>query len=436
MKRLVWKALDAGARADALARPRPVADRERAAEVARLIAMVRADGDVAVRALTRRFDGVELGDSRVPPEAFDEAEASLDAGLKAAIDASYDRIRRFHEAQRLAPVEVETAPGLRCMRIVVPIARVGLYVPAGTAPLPSTALMLGVPAQLAGCETIVLCTPPRPDGRCDPAVLYAARRCGIERVHAVGGVQAIAAMAYGTESIPKCDKVFGPGNAWVTEAKQQVALDPAGAAIDLPAGPSEVLVIADDQANPAFVAADLLSQAEHGADSQVMLVSDSPALLDAVLAEIDRQLAALPRREVASRALAESRAILVDTLDEALSISNDYAPEHLILAVAEPRRALGQVRNAGSVFLGGLTPESLGDYTSGTNHVLPTNGFARAWSGLSLASFQKTITVQEASADGLRAVGPDAIAIARAEGLVAHERAVSIRLAALEGGVA
>jgi histidinol dehydrogenase len=436
MKRLVWKALDAGARADALARPRPVADRERAAEVARLIAMVRADGDVAVRALTRRFDGVELGDSRVPPEAFDEAEASLDAGLKAAIDASYDRIRRFHEAQRLAPVEVETAPGLRCMRIVVPIARVGLYVPAGTAPLPSTALMLGVPAQLAGCETIVLCTPPRPDGRCDPAVLYAARRCGIERVHAVGGVQAIAAMAYGTESIPKCDKVFGPGNAWVTEAKQQVALDPAGAAIDLPAGPSEVLVIADDQANPAFVAADLLSQAEHGADSQVMLVSDSPALLDAVLAEIDRQLAALPRREVASRALAESRAILVDTLDEALSISNDYAPEHLILAVAEPRRALGQVRNAGSVFLGGLTPESLGDYTSGTNHVLPTNGFARAWSGLSLASFQKTITVQEASADGLRAVGPDAIAIARAEGLVAHERAVSIRLAALEGGEA
>jgi len=436
MKRLVWKALDAGARADALARPRPMADRERAAEVARLIAMVRADGDVAVRALTRRFDGVELGDSRVSPEAFDEAEASLDAGLKAAIDASYDRIRRFHEAQRLAPVEVETAPGLRCSRIVVPIARVGLYVPAGTAPLPSTALMLGVPAQLAGCETIVLCTPPRPDKRCDPAVLYAARRCGIERVHAVGGVQAIAAMAYGTESIPKCDKVFGPGNAWVTEAKQQVALDPAGAAIDLPAGPSEVLVIADDQANPAFVAADLLSQAEHGADSQVMLVSDSPALLDAVLAEIDRQLAALPRCEVASQALAESRAILVDTLDEALTISNDYAPEHLILAVAEPRRALGQVRNAGSVFLGGLTPESLGDYTSGTNHVLPTNGFARAWSGLSLASFQKTITVQEASADGLRAVGPDAIAIARAEGLVAHERAVSIRLAALEGGVA
>jgi histidinol dehydrogenase len=296
--------------------------------------------------------------------------------------------------------------------------------------------MLGVPAQLAGCETIVLCTPPRPDGRCDPAVLYAARRCGIERVHAVGGVQAIAAMAYGTGSIPKCDKVFGPGNAWVTEAKQQVALDPAGAAIDLPAGPSEVLVIADAQANPAFVAADLLSQAEHGADSQVMLVSDSPGLLDAVLAEIDRQLAALPRREVASRALAESRAILVDTLDEALSISNDYAPEHLILAVAEPRRALGQVRNAGSVFLGALTPESLGDYTSGTNHVLPTNGFARAWSGLSLASFQKTITVQEATADGLRAVGPDAIAIARAEGLVAHERAVSIRLAALEGGVA
>jgi histidinol dehydrogenase len=436
MKRLVWKALDAGARADALARPRPVADRERAAEVSRLIAMVRADGDVAVRALTRRFDGVELGESRVPPEAFDEAEASLDAGLKAAIDASRDRIRRFHEAQRPAPIDVETAPGLRCMRIVVPISRVGLYVPAGTAPLPSTALMLGVPAELAGCEAIVLCTPPRPDGRCDPAVLYAARRCGIDRVHAIGGVQAIAAMAYGSGSVPKCDKLFGPGNAWVTEAKQQVALDPAGAAIDMPAGPSEVLVIADAQANPAFVAADLLSQAEHGADSQVVLVSDSPALVDAVLTEIDRQLAALPRRELAAKALAGSRAILTGSLDEAMSISNEYAPEHLILAVAEPRQALDRVRNAGSVFLGALTPESLGDYTSGTNHVLPTYGHARAWSGLSLASFQKTITVQEATADGLRAVGPDAMAMARAEGLVAHERAVSIRLAALEGGVA
>lgn len=436
MKRLVWKALDAGARADALARPRPVADRERAAEVSRLIAMVRADGDVAVRALTRRFDGVELGESRVSPEAFDEAEAALDAELKAAIDASRDRIRRFHEAQRPAPIDVETAPGLRCTRIVVPISRVGLYVPAGTAPLPSTALMLGVPAELAGCEQVVLCTPPRPDGRSDPTVLYAARRCGIDRVHAIGGVQAIAAMAYGTGSVPKCDKLFGPGNAWVTEAKQQVALDPAGAAIDMPAGPSEVLVIADAQANPAFVAADLLSQAEHGADSQVVLVSDSPALVDAVLGEIDRQLAALPRREMAAKALAGSRAILTGSLDEAMSISNEYAPEHLILAVAAPRQALDQVRNAGSVFLGGLTPESLGDYTSGTNHVLPTYGHARAWSGLSLASFQKTITVQEATPDGLRAVGPDAMAMARAEGLVAHERAVSIRLAALDGGVA
>ncbi len=436
MKRLVWTALDACARADALARPRPLADRERAAEVSRLIAMVRADGDAAVRALTRRFDGVELGDSRVPLAAFDEAEALLDAGLKAAIDASRERIRRFHEAQRLAPIELETAPGLRCARIVVAVPRVGLYVPAGTAPLPSTALMLGVPAELAGCEEVVLCTPPRSDGRCDPAVLYAARRCGITRVHAIGGVQAIAAMAYGTASVPKCDKLFGPGNAWVTEAKQQVALDPSGAAIDMPAGPSEVLVIADADANAVFVAADLLSQAEHGRDSQVLLLSDSASLIDAVLAEIDRQVAALPRREVASESLTCSRAILVGSIDEALAISNDYAPEHLILAVAAPRRWLPKVRNAGSVFLGALTPESLGDYTSGTNHVLPTYGHARAWSGLSLASFQKTITVQEASAEGLRAVGPDAMAMARAEGLVAHERAVSIRLDALAGGAA
>lgn len=434
MKRLIWNGLDAGAKAEALARPQPVTDRERASEVARLIAMVRADGDGAVRALTRRFDAVEIGDSLVAPEAFDEAEAMLDACLKAAIDASRDRIRRFHEAQRAAPLEIETAPGLRCARIVVPVARVGLYVPAGTAPLPSTALMLGVPAELAGCEQVVLCTPPRPDGRCDPAVLYAARSCGIRRVYAIGGVQAIAAMAFGTESVPKCDKLFGPGNAWVTEAKQQVSLDANGAAIDMPAGPSEVLVVADAGANAAFVAADLLSQAEHGPDSQVVLVSDSAALIDAVLAAVDEQLATLPRRALAAKALACSRAILTDSIEQALALSNDYAPEHLILAVAEPRRLLASVRNAGSVFLGALTPESLGDYTSGTNHVLPTYGHARAWSGLSLASFQKTITVQEANAEGLRAVGPDAMAMARAEGLIAHERAVSIRLAALDGG--
>lgn len=436
MKRLVWNALDPGSKIDALARPRLVADRERAAEVARLIAMVRADGDVAVRALTRRFDGVEIGDSRVAEAAFDLAEAGLDAELKDAIRASRDRIRRFHEAQRPAALEVETATGLQCSRISVPIARVGLYVPAGSAPLPSTALMLGVPAEVAGCDQVVLCTPPRADGRCDPAVLYAARVCGIRNVHAIGGVQAIAAMAFGTGSVPKCDKLFGPGNAWVTEAKQQVALDPSGAAIDLPAGPSEVLVIADADASPAFVAADLLSQAEHGPDSQVILLSDNAELIDAVLAEVDRQLALLPRREAAARALAVSRAILTGSIDEALQISNDYAPEHLILAVRNARACLPKVRNAGSVFLGALTPESLGDYTSGTNHVLPTNGHARAWSGLSLASFLKTITVQEASAEGLRAVGPDAMVMARAEGLIAHERAVSIRLAALSGGAA
>jgi len=435
MKCLRWESLDCVAQTAALARPVRADDADRSANVARLIAMVRADGDAAVRALTRRFDGVERGESAVSRGEIDAAVAALDPQLKAAIDNAYARIRAFHQAQRCADLSMETAPGVRCERLVLPIERVGLYVPAGSAPLPSTALMLGVPAQLAGCERVVLATPPRADGGCDAAVLYAAQRCGIDEIHAIGGVQAIAALAYGTERVAKCDKIFGPGNAWVTAAKQQVALDPAGAAIDMPAGPSEVLVIADGGANPAFVAADLLSQAEHGPDSQVILVSDSAALLDAVAGELAAQLESLPRAAIAREALAASRAIEVESLDVALAIANQYAPEHLILATSDPRRWLGAVRNAGSVFLGALTPESLGDYNSGTNHVLPTYGHARAWSGLSLASFQKTITVQEASAEGLRAIGPEAMILARAEGLIAHERAVAIRLAALDRGV-
>lgn len=430
----IWAALDARARAEALARPTRAASARRSDEVRRLIAMVRADGDAAIAALTRRFDGVERGDSRVSVPEIDAAIATLATAVRTAIERSWQRINAFHAAQRRAPLTVETAPGLVCQRVVRPIRRVGLYVPAGSAPLPSTALMLGVPAALAGCDEVLLCSPPTPNGIPDAAVLYAAQRSSITRVHAVGGVQAIAAMAYGTASIPKCDKIFGPGNAWVTEAKAQVAADPEGAAIDMPAGPSEVMVIADAEADPRFVAADLLSQAEHGADSQVVLASTSAPLVERVLAELERQLATLPRAETARSALASSRAFLVGALDEAIEIANAYAPEHLILACADAAERVDQVATAGSVFVGAWTPESLGDYTSGTNHVLPTDGHARAWSGLSLDSFQRTMTVQSASAAALADVGPDAIALANAEGLVAHARAVEVRLAAIGVG--
>jgi histidinol dehydrogenase len=333
-------------------------------------------------------------------------------------------------------VALETAPGVRVERVLRPINRVGLYVPAGTAPLPSTALMLGVPARIAGCREVVLCSPARTDGRCDAAVLYAARLTGVHKVFKLGGAQAIAAMAYGTASVPRCDKLFGPGNAWVTEAKLQVAGDPQGAAIDMPAGPSEVLVIADAQANPAFVAADLLSQAEHGPDSQVLLLSPSAALLDAVEAEVARQCASLPRAAIARQALAQSRLIEVDSLQQALAVSNTYAPEHLIVQVEAPRALLDGIESAGSVFLGAWTPESVGDYCSGSNHVLPTYGYARSYSGVSVASYQKQISVQEVSAAGLRAIGPCTATLATAEQLQAHARAVTVRLAALDAAAA
>lgn len=432
MKRIDWNQLDAAGRREALARPAVAQAATLRADVARLIAQVRADGDATLRALTRRFDGVEVGELRVTAAEFDAAIAALSPDLKAAIDEAAARIEAFHRAAAPQPVSVETAPGVRCERILRPIDRVGLYVPAGSAPLPSTALMLGVPARIAGCAQVVLCSPPRADGTCDPAVLYAARRCGIEVVFKLGGAQAIAAMAYGTGSVPKCDKLFGPGNAWVTEAKQQVSLDAEGAAIDMPAGPSEVLVIADAHADPRFVAADLLSQAEHGPDSQVVLVTDTPAQVDAVLAAVDAQVAVLPRRETALRALSASRAVVVADLAQAFAVSNEYAPEHLILQVREPRQWLPLVSNAGSVFLGAWTPESVGDYCSGTNHVLPTYGHARAYSGVSVASFVKAITVQELSREGLATIGPCTMTLARAEGLGAHERAVSLRLAAME----
>jgi histidinol dehydrogenase len=424
-----WNKLDAAARIALLQRPAANATQALRAAVQRLIAQVRADGDSTLRALTRRYDGCELAQFEVDAAEFERAERELPAALSQAMDAAIARIESFHRAGMPMPYALQTAPGVTCERMLRPIGRVGLYVPAGNAPLPSTAMMLGVPARLAACPEIVLCTPPRADGCADPTVLAAARRCGIERIFKLGGAQAIAAMAYGSESVPRCDKVFGPGNAWVTEAKLQVAMDPAGAAIDLPAGPSEVLVIADAGADPEFVASDLLSQAEHGADSQALLLSDSDELLAAVALELPRQAEGLGRSEASDALLANVRLVRCDQLAQAFEISNRYAPEHLILALREPRTWLDQVESAGSVFLGDYAPEALGDYCSGTNHVLPTYGAARAYSGVSVSSFLKQITVQEVSAAGLTAIGPDAIELARAERLEAHARAVSRRLA-------
>ncbi len=427
MNRLQWSQLSDSEQAQALQRPvQAVAARTRES-VAALIAAVRDDGDAALREISLRFDGVAPASFEVNDEEFAAAERTVPAELRQAMTEAAERIRLFHKAGMSQGYAVETAPGVRCERMVRPIGRVGLYVPAGSAPLPSTALMLGVPAQLAGCREVVLCTPPRRDGSADPAVLVAARLTGVHRVFKLGGAQAIAAMAYGTASVPACDKLYGPGNSYVTEAKQQVAQDGA-AAIDMPAGPSEVLVIADAGANPAFVAADLLSQAEHGPDSQVLLLTDDADMLARVEAQVQVQLAQLSRADIAAQALQSSRLILVDSLVQAFQISNRYAPEHLILALREPRDWLAQVEAAGSVFLGDYTPEALGDYCSGTNHVLPTAGAARAYSGVSVASFQNMISVQAATAQGIAAIGNCARVLARAEGLDAHENAVALRM--------
>ncbi|WIH06551.1 histidinol dehydrogenase [Xanthomonas translucens pv. graminis] len=427
MNRLDWNSLDAPARTQALTRPAQTVAAQTRAAVAQLLDEVRSRGDAALREITARFDGVVLQRFEVGADEFAAAEAAVPAVLREAMAQAAARIETFHRAGMARPYAVETAPGVVCERVVRPIGRVGLYVPAGSAPLPSTALMLCVPAALAGCREVVLCTPPRADGSADPAVLVAAKLTGVDRVFKLGGAQAIAAMGFGTASVPSCDKLFGPGNGYVTEAKQQLAQ--AGvAAIDMPAGPSEVLVIADVGADAAFVAADLLSQAEHGPDSQVLLLSDSAELIDAVEDEIERQLATLPRAAIARQALAASRLIQVGTLEDAFAISNRYAPEHLILALREPRAWLERVEAAGSVFLGDFTPEALGDYCSGTNHVLPTNGAARAYSGVSVASFQNFVSVQSASRAGIAAIGACAVTMARAEGLDAHANAVALRM--------
>lgn len=434
MQIIDWDSLDDAGRARALARPH-VESRAEVAQLARaIIDEVRRDGDAALLRLAARHDKVQLSAIEVGEAEFDAAERRLARHQVEALEVAIGNVRRFHAAQLSPPLDMETMPGVRCERILRPIPAVGLYVPAGSAPLPSTVVMTAIPALIAGCPERILCTPPMRDGSANAAVLVAARRCGVGRVFKAGGAQAVAAMAYGTASVPKVDKIFGPGTALTTAAKQLVAADPHGAACDMPAGPSEIMVIADGAANPVFVASDLLAQAEHDPLAQALLVTDSPALAEAVRAEFPRQLAALSRQAVLAESARNCRIVVVADLAQALVVSNRYAPEHLIIQVEAPRALLDDVHNAGSVFLGPWSPESMGDYCSGTNHVLPTYGYARAYSGLSLVDFQKRITVQELSDDGLAALGPVAMTLANLEGLDAHARAVEVRLQSLAAG--
>lgn len=397
--------------------------------VRNILNRVKKSGDQAIRDLTLQFDKVAISDLQVTKEELNEARQNIPEELKKAIKTAADNITRFHSAQKRDPLVVETMPGVKCWRKAVPITRVGIYIPGGTAPLFSTVLMLGIPATLAGCSEVVLCTPPAKHGKIHPAILFAAETVGITRIFKAGGAQAIAAMAYGTETIPNVYKIFGPGNQYVTKAKQLITEE--GVAIDMPAGPSEVLVMADETCNPAFVAADLLSQAEHGEDSQVMLVLLDGSKLTAIQQAIDNQITLLPRKDIARKSLANSRTVIFD--DEALAIdfTNEYAPEHLIINTSNAEAIAEQIVNAGSVFIGNLSPEAIGDYASGTNHTLPTNGYAKAYAGVSLESFLKYITYQQLTETGIRNVGPVVEQLAEAEALAAHQRAVSIRLQSL-----
>ncbi|MGI9237557.1 MAG: histidinol dehydrogenase [Woeseiaceae bacterium] len=428
MEPIEWMNLTEAERRNLLERPSVAQEASIRKATARIISDVRSRGDVALRELTQKFDGAKLARFRVDADEISAAELALNERQREAIDLAIANVRAFHEAQRPMSIKIETMPGVVCERVSHALDSVGLYVPAGTAPLPSAAVMLAVPASIAGCPTRILCTPPRQDGTADAAILVAATRAGVTDIFKVGGAQAIAAMAYGTESIPKVCKVFGPGNAFVTSAKAQVSSDPAGAAMDLPAGPSEVLVIADDQASAEFVAADLLSQAEHGTDSQVVLVATSARLARAVVQELGKQLATLSRSKIASASLQNARIIVAADIDTAISISNRYAPEHLILQVENPRQLLPALRNAGSIFVGQWAPESVGDYCSGTNHVLPTYGFAQTYSGLGLDQFMRQMTVQELSREGLQSLGDAVISLANLEGLDGHAAAVRRRL--------
>ena len=410
---------------------RPVMNTENLFDTVRsVIDRVKEEGDRAVLDYEEKFGKVVLASLAVSEEEQQEAENLVSEDLKAAIRLAKQNIETFHAAQRFEGKKVQTQPGVTCWQKAVAIEKVGLYIPGGTAPLFSTVLMLAVPARIAGCKEIVLCTPPGRDGKVHPAVLFAAKVAGVNRIFKAGGIQAIAAMAYGTESVPKVYKIFGPGNQYVTAAKQLVSL--RDVAIDMPAGPSEVEVLADETANPIFVAADLLSQAEHGVDSQAILITTSVELQQAVKVEVERQLALLPRKEIAEKSLANSKLIVVDSMTEAIELTNAYAPEHLIIETEDYLSVAERIVNAGSVFLGSLTPESAGDYASGTNHTLPTNGYAKAYSGVSLDSFIRKITFQEIKPEGLNIIGPAIELMAANEQLDAHKNAVSVRLGQLE----
>ncbi|PML80983.1 histidinol dehydrogenase [Enterovibrio norvegicus] len=424
MKTVVWKSLSEQQRDALLERPAISDSASITDAVTGVLRDVREGGDAALKALTEKFDKVVPESIRVSQSDIDSAEDRLGDDIKQALKQAYANIACFHQAQKAQPLKVETMPGVVCELVTRPINRVGLYIPGGSAPLPSTVLMLGVPSQIAGCRKVVLSSPPP----IADEILYVAKLCGIDEVYNLGGAQAVAAMAYGTETVSKVDKIFGPGNAFVTEAKRQVSNDFKGAAIDMPAGPSEVLVIADEEADADFVAADLLSQAEHGPDSQVVLVTPSPVLAEKVADAVQRQLKTLSRADIASKALGSSLIIIADSLPQCIAISNNYGPEHLIVQTKNPRESLPLLDNAGSIFLGAWSPESVGDYASGTNHVLPTYGFTRTYSSLGLADFSKRMTVQELSADGLQALAPTVVAMANAEGLDAHRNAVTLRV--------
>ena len=424
MRTVVWQSLSESQQDSILERPAITEGANITAAVSEVIGKVRKQGDAALVELTEKFDGVKPASIRVSEQEVEAACDRLSDDMKQALNQAYSNIAKFHKAQKPQPIKVETQPGVVCEQVTRPIQKVGLYIPGGSAPLPSTVLMLGVPAKIAGCRKVVLCSPPP----IADEILYVARLCGIDEVYNVGGGQAVAAMAYGTETVSKVDKIFGPGNAYVTEAKRQVSNDFRGAAIDMPAGPSEVLVLADETADPDFIAADLLSQAEHGPDSQVVLVTPSPIIADQVTDAVQRQLRELSRAEIAEKALASSLIIIAESITQAVSISNYYGPEHLIVQTKQPRELLPLLDNAGSIFLGDWSPESAGDYASGTNHVLPTYGYTRTYSSLGLADFSKRMTVQELSADGLKTLAPTVVTMAEAEGLDAHKRAVTIRV--------
>ncbi|MBV9911966.1 MAG: histidinol dehydrogenase [Sinobacteraceae bacterium] len=426
-----WSRLSGSERKLALSRPAQRSREEVTRTVQEIIAAVRRDGDAALQAMTEQFDGVRPEPLAVTRAEFADARSALNTAQHAALERAIDNVQRFHAAQLPQPLSMQTMSGVHCERLIRPIPTVGLYVPAGSAPLPSAVIMLAVPARIAGCATRLLCTPPARTGYANAAVLVAAELCGVTEVFKVGGAQAIAALAYGTATIPKAAKIFGPGNMYVTAAKQLVASDPDGAACDLPAGPSEVMVLADETARADFVAADLLAQAEHDPQSQALLVCNSQNLAESVSIEVSQQSAHLSRQNILARSLQSSRCILVSDMRSAVAVANEYAAEHLILQVREPRELLADIVNAGSVFLGSWSPEPLGDYCSGTNHVLPTYGYARAYSGLSVQDFVRGMTVQELSPAGLRALGPTAVELARLEGLDAHANAVTQRLRAL-----